>query len=329
MDQLLALRVFVRIAESGAFSKSADAMNIPRPTVTKLVQDLERHLGTKLLQRTTRRVSVTPEGAAYYERATRLIADLDDMDEAAAKARAQPRGRLRVDIGSVLANMILIPALPGFRARYPELHVDLGVGDRPIDLIGDGVDCVIRGGALADTSLVARHVADLDWVTCASPRYLRARGVPAHPSELVAREPGAKGAARVPGHAIVGYFSSLTGRAFPLEFRKGPEQVMVQGQAVVAVNESTAHLSALLSGAGLGQTFKFAAAPHLESGRLRTVLADWTRPRHPLHLVYPSHRHLSAKVRVFADWVAEVFEPFDDRRGLARLRASGSRSSAR
>jgi LysR family transcriptional regulator for bpeEF and oprC len=313
MDQLLALRVFVRIAESGAFSKAADSMNIPRPTVTKLVQDLERHLGTKLLQRTTRRVNVTPEGAAYYERATRLIDDLDEMDESAARARAQPRGRIRVDIGSVLANMILIPALPSFRARYPELHLDLGVSDRSIDLIGEGVDCVIRGGELADTSLVARRIADLDWVTCASPLYFGAHGVPRHPSELVAREPGPKDMTRVPGHAIVGYFSSLSGKAFPLEFRKGDEQVLVQGRAAVAVNESTAHLSALLTGVGLGQAFKFMVTPHLESGRLRTVLDDWTRPRHPLHLVYPSSRHLSAKLRVFVDWVAEVFAPFDDR----------------
>lgn len=313
MDQLLALRVFVRIAESGAFSKAADSMNIPRPTVTKLVQDLERHLGTKLLQRTTRRVNVTPEGAAYYERATRLIDDLDEMDESAARARAQPRGRIRVDIGSVLANMILIPALPSFRARYPELHVDLGVSDRPIDLIGEGVDCVVRGGELADTSLVARRIADLDWVTCGSPLYFGARGVPQHPSELLAREPGPTNKTPVPGHAIVGYFSSLSGKAFPLEFHKGDEQVLVQGQAAVAVNESTAHLSALLTGVGLGQAFKFMVTPHLDSGRLRTVLDDWTRPRHPLHLVYPSSRHLSSKLRVFADWVAEVFAPFDDR----------------
>ncbi|ARN19943.1 LysR substrate-binding domain-containing protein [Piscinibacter gummiphilus] len=311
MDQLLALRVFVRIAESGAFSKAADAMNIPRPTVTKLVQDLERHLGTRLLQRTTRRVSVTPEGAAYYERATRLIADLQEMDEQAAQSRAQARGRLRVDIGSVLANMILIPALPAFRARHPELHIDLGVSDRPVDLIGEGVDCVIRGGELADTSLVARRIADLDWVTCASPLYLKARGVPKHPSELAARTP--QDGDRVPGHAIVGYFSSLTGKAFPLEFHRGDEHLQVAGQAVVAVNESTAHLSALLSGAGLGQAFKFMVHPHANEGRLRTVLDDWTRPRHPLHVVYPASRHLSAKLRLFVDWIAEVFAPFDDR----------------
>ena len=180
----------VRIAESGTFSKAADSMNIPRPTVTKLVQDLERHLATKLLHRTTRRVSVTPEGAAYYERATRLI-------------------------------------------------------------------------------------ADLDWVTCASPLYLGARGVPKHPSEL-AREPESKQDTGVPGHAIAGYFSSLTGRAFPLEFRKGDEQILVQGQVVVAVNESTAHLSALLAGVGLGQAFKFmvvAAPPERQAAHRARRLA--------------------------------------------------------
>ncbi|MBW8847248.1 MAG: LysR family transcriptional regulator [Burkholderiales bacterium] len=314
MDQLLALRVFVRIAQSGAFAKTADSMNIPRATVSKLVQDLERHLGTKLLQRTTRRVNVTPEGAAYFERATRLIADLDDMDEQAARARARPSGRIRVDVGSVLANMILIPALPAFRAQYPELYVDLGVSDRPVDLIGEGVDCVIRGGDMADTSLIARRIADLDWVTCASAAYLAARGIPSHPSELMVQEPAGKEAARLPAHAIVGYFSSLTGKAFPLDFRRGDEHLVVHGSVAVGVNESTAHLSALLAGAGLGQAFKFMVTPHVEGGRLCTVLDDWTRPRHPLHVVYPSNRHLSAKLRLFVDWVAEVFAPFDDRR---------------
>jgi len=313
MDQLLALRVFVRIAESGAFSKTADSMNIPRATVTKLVQDLESHLGLKLLQRTTRSVHVTADGAAYYERAVRLIGDLDEMDEIAAHARMRPGGRIRVDVGSVLANMILIPALPAFRARYPDLRVDLGVSDRPVDLIGEGVDCAIRGGALADTSLVARRIADLDWVTCASPLYLGARGIPKHPSELVERTQDLADKSRVPGHAIAGYFSSLTGRAFPLEFQRGDEQLTIRGDTVVAVNESTAHLSALLSGVGLGQTFRFMVTPHLASGRLRTVLDDWTRPRQTLHVVYPSNRHLSAKLRVFVDWVAEVFAPFDDR----------------
>ena len=313
MDQLLALRVFVRIAETGAFARAADSLAIPRPTVTKLVQDLEAHLGTKLLQRTTRRVSVTAEGAAYYERAARLIGELEDMDADAASARVQLRGRLRVDIGSSLANLILIPALADFRARYPDIQLDLGVSDRPVDLIGDAVDCVIRGGELADTSLVARRIANLDYVTCASPVYLGARGVPKHPSELDA-QPVADTGSRAPGHAIVSYFSSLTGRPFPLHFQRGREDLVVEGRTSVGVNESTAHMTALLAGLGLGQTFRFMAESPLRSGALRSVLPDWTRPRHPLHLVYPSARHLNAKLRVFSDWVADVFAPYDDRR---------------
>ena len=316
MDQLLALRVFVRIAETGAFARAADSLAIPRPTVTKLVQDLEAHLGTKLLQRTTRRVSVTAEGAAYYERAARLIGELEEMDANAASARVQLRGRLRVDIGSSLANLILIPALPDFRARFPDIQLDLGVSDRPVDLIGDAVDCVIRGGELADTSLVARRIANLDYATCASAVYLGARGVPAHPSELAA-QPAADTTTRAPGHAVVSYFSSLTGRPFPLHFQRGSDDLVVEGRTSVGVNESTAHMTALLAGLGVGQTFRFMAEPHLRSGALRPVLSDWTRPRHPLHLVYPSARHLNAKLRVFSDWVADVFAPCDDRRAGA------------
>ncbi|GGP21188.1 LysR family transcriptional regulator [Silvimonas iriomotensis] len=314
MDNLLALRVFVRIVDAGGFAKAADAMNLPRATATKLIQDLEKQLRVRLLHRTTRQVSVTPEGAAYYERAARLIAELEEMDEAVSNSRAQLRGRIRVDVGSVLANRIVIPALPDLRARYPELQVDLGVSDRPVNLIGEGVDCVIRGGELADTSMVARHLADLDWVTVASPVYLNARGEPAHPNDLQPRQAGGADPAVLPGHAIAGYFSSLSGRAFPLEFHKDGERILVSAEPAVAVNESTAHLSTLLAGVGIGQTFRFAAAPWLRDGQLRQVLPDWTRPHHPLHLLYPVNRHRSAKLLAFADWIQGVFAPFDYRK---------------
>jgi LysR family transcriptional regulator for bpeEF and oprC len=174
MDQLLALRTFIRIAEAGTFAKAADQLNLPRSTASKLIQDLEDHLGTKLIQRTTRTVTVTPEGADYYERALRLVGELEDMDAAAAHMRAQPKGRLRVDIGSSLANLILILALPDFRKRYPDIEVYLGVSDRPVDLIGEGVDCVIRGGALSDTSLIARRICLRGPLLCRGARHARA-----------------------------------------------------------------------------------------------------------------------------------------------------------
>jgi LysR family transcriptional regulator for bpeEF and oprC len=295
MDQLLAMRVFVRIAEAGTFARAADSLNIPRATVTKLVQNLETHLGIKLLQRTTRRVTVTPEGAAYYERAMHLIAELEDMDALVANTRAAPKGRLRVDIGSSLANLILIPALPDFRARYPDIQLDLGVSDRPVDLVSDGVDCVIRGGAMLDSSLVARRIAELDYVTCASPGYIAVHGTPRHPSELER------------GHILINYFSSLTGRPFPLHFQRGDEHLDVIGHAAISVNESTAHMTALLTGLGISQTFAFMAQPYIDRGVLVPVLTEWKRSRHPLQVVYPSNRHLNARLRVFVDWVAEVF----------------------
>ncbi len=307
MDQLLALRVFARIAESGSFSKAADAMDVPRATATKLVQELERQLGVRLLQRTTRRVSLSPEGAAYYERASRLISELDDMNDSAAGTSAQPRGRLRVDIGSSLANRLLIPALADFQAHYPHLRLDLGVSDRPIDLVGEGVDCVIRGGDLPDSSLVARRLADLEWVTCAAPAYVGERGHPRHPTDLMA--PLADG-----GHAVVGYFSSLSGRHAPLEFEQADERFTVPTGTAVAVNESTAHLTALVAGLGVGQTFRCMAEPHLADGSLVELLAQWRRPHHRLSLVHPGSRQANVKIRAFSEWAAALFSHVDARR---------------
>lgn len=301
MDQLLAIRAFVRIAEAGNFSRAADQLNLPRSTVSKLIQDLEDTLGARLIQRTTRRTTVTPEGAAYYERALRLLADLDEMDAEARRVRALPGGRLRVDIGSVLANLALIPALPDFRSRYPDIELRLGVSDRPADMVGEGIDCVIRGGVLAESSLIARKLCELQMATCAHRGYVDAHGLPAHPDEL-------RG-----GHRLVGYFSSLTGRAFPLRFERDGEAVEIQPDAGAAVNESTAHVTALFAGLGIGQAFRFAIQPHLDSGALVEVLPDWDQPRFPLYVMYPQTRHMNAKVRVFVDWVVDVFARLDVR----------------
>jgi LysR family transcriptional regulator, regulator for bpeEF and oprC len=313
MDQLLAIRTFVRIAEAGNFAKAADSLNLPRSTASKLIADLEDHLGTKLIQRTTRTVTVTPEGAAYYERAMRLIGELEGMDAALSDTRSQLKGRLRVDISSSLANLILIPALPDFRGRYPDVEVYLGVSDRPIDLISEGVDCVIRGGELSDTTLIARRICELGYVTCAARSYIEAHGMPTAPSQLGH------------GHHVTSYFSSLTGKTHPLYFHRGDEIIEINLRTMAAVNESTAHLSVLLAGLGVGQTFRFFAQPHIDSGRLVAVLEDWTRPKHPLHVMYPPNRHLNAKLRVFVDWVAQVFGDVDrlDINGGSSPRDSG------
>jgi DNA-binding transcriptional LysR family regulator len=301
MDQLLALRTFVRIAEAGSFGRAADHLNIPRSTASKLIQDLEQMLGTRLIQRTTRQATVTPEGAAYYERALRLLADLDEMDGEARRTRVQPRGRLRVDIGSSLANLALIPALPAFQARYPDIDLRLGVSDRNADMVGEGIDVAIRGGELADSSLIARKLCELDMIVCTHRSYVERHGLPVHPSALE------------DGHRIVSYFSSLTGKPFNLRFERDGEVVEVQPRGNVAVNESTAHLTALVAGLGIGLNFRFQVQPWLDTGELVQVLPEWRQARMPLYAMYPQARHMNAKARVFIDWAVEVFGALDGR----------------
>ena len=289
------MRVYTRVVEAGTFTKAADSLDMPKATVTKLVQGLESHLRVKLLQRTTRRVTVTPDGATYYERASRLLADLDDIDASVANTQAHPRGRLRIDIGASSARLILIPALPEFCARYPDIEISLGVSDRPVDLISDSVDCVIRGGELTDSSLVARRIASLGWTTCATPDYLAQYGTPRHPRDLES------------GHRVVNYQSARTGRAILLRFACEGESIEIEGRGAVAVNESNAHLAAGVAGLGLIQTLAFMAQPHVARGELVPVLSEWQPALHPVYVVYPANRHLSHRLRAFIDWAAELF----------------------
>lgn len=302
MDQILAIRTFVRVAEAGSFAKAADSMNLPRSSVSKLVQDLEAHLGTKLVERTTRSVTMTTEGVTYHERALRLLADLDDMDGTVAGARSTPKGKLRVDIGSVLANEILIPALADFQLQYPDIDLMLGVSDRSADLIGEGIDCVIRGGALPDSPMMARKLCELDYVLCAAPGYLNGREPPVHPDDVQA-------------HRVVSYFSASSGKRFPLRFQRADERIeYAPGSEGISVNESTAHLNALLAGLGIGQSFGFLARPHIERGSLVEFLPEWKPENHTLHLVYPADRFPNPRLRGFADWAARIFERVDARR---------------
>jgi len=241
-------------------------------------------------------VSVTPDGAAYYERASRLLADLDELEASMGNAQINPQGRLRVDVGSSVANLLIIPALSTFFERFPDIQLDLGVSDRPVDLIGDNVDCVIRGGELQDQSLVARRIGTLPFVTVVSPDYLRRSGAPQTPQEL-----------EQDGHRMVNFFSPRTGRLMPNEFVKDGVQLALDSSHRIAVNESNAYLAAALAGLGVSQMVTFMAAPHLADGTLVQVLPDWEVPPIPVYVVYPPNRHLSAKVRSFVDWAAELF----------------------
>ncbi|TFW07762.1 LysR family transcriptional regulator [Oxalobacteraceae bacterium OM1] len=295
MDQLAAMRAFTRVVEAGTFTKAADLLDMPNATVTKLVQSLEQHLRVKLLQRTTRRVSVTPEGATYYEKAVRLLAELDDIDSGFQATQNRPRGRLRVDMGSSTATLLVIPALPEFLARYPEIQIDVGISDRHVDLISDNVDCVIRGGELTDLSLVARPIGKSAWVTCASPGYLKERGTPRHPSEIEQ------------SHLVAGYVSTRTSRVVPMRFARGAEEHEIIGTPGIRVNESNGHVAAALAGLGIIQTFWYMARSHVQAGTLVPILDEWRPARYPFYVVYPPNRYVSNRQRVFIDWLADRF----------------------
>ncbi len=295
MDQVAALRVFVRIVETGSFTQAAASLATPKPTVTKLVQQLEAHLQTKLLSRTTRRLAVTSDGAAYYERAVQVLADLEDMDASVSASQARPKGRLRIDMSAAVAQEIILPALGGFFERYPDIQLDIGTSDRQADLLAENVDCVIRAGAIGDLSLVARRIGEMHMATVAAPAYLLRHGTPAHPSALES------------GHCVVSYFRARTGRHLPFGFVRDGERLEIAGRYQAALNDAGTYLVAGLAGHGIIQAPHFMVQGHVMAGRLVQVLPGWAVPPIPLHVVYPPNRHLSTRLRVFVDWVAGLF----------------------
>ncbi|MGQ7956910.1 LysR family transcriptional regulator [Pseudomonas sp. SP16.1] len=295
MDRFDAMQAFARVVETGSFTKAAATLHMSKTSVTQLVQQLEARLRVRLLNRTTRRVKVTADGVAYYERVVRLLADMDDAETSLSSASLAPRGRLRVDVPSPLARMLLIPALPEFYARYPEIQLSMGVSDRIVDIIGENVDCVVRGGEITDQSLVARHVADLQLGVYATPGYLQRRGTPAHPREL---EEGR--------HSTVGFLWSRTGKALPYAMQRGAESMEAQGRPLLTVDDGNAYLAAGLAGLGILWLPHYMAKPHLASGELLPLFEDWQMAPMPMYLAFPPNRHVSAKLRVFIDWVAEL-----------------------
>ncbi|WP_421546946.1 LysR family transcriptional regulator [Pseudomonas sp. QD4] len=295
MDRFNAMRVFTRIVELGGFAKAADSLQMPRASVTILIKQLEAHLGVQLLHRTTRQVSPTLDGAAYYQRCVQLLADLEETEAAFSATRRNPRGTLRIDMPAGVGRLIVIPALPAFSARYPAIELEIGLNDRPVDLIREGVDCVLRGGLCLDDSLVARPLVLMEQVTCASPGYLEHHGTPQSLDELG-------------GHQVVEYFSSVSGKRYGLEFEVGEEVRLVDLPKQVAVNSADGYLAACEAGYGLVQTPYYHVAQQLADGRLRQVLRDVPPPRLPLTALYPPQRHLSTRVRVFVDWLVELFD---------------------
>ncbi|MGQ3213605.1 MAG: LysR family transcriptional regulator [Shinella sp.] len=294
MDQLSAMRAFLRVVETGNFTRASSALGMPKATVSNLIQNLETHLQTKLLNRTTRRVMVTTDGALYYERAIQIVTEIDELDGSLSHSRTSPSGRLRVEMAGAFADLLVIPALGDFHEKYPDIHIDLGVGDRTVDYLAENVDCALRGGAPGDQSLIARRVAEIDVVACAAPSYIKTFGVPQHPSDLET------------SHHCVNYFLAQTNRTMPFEFEKDGEKIEVNSRYLVSVNDARSYLAAALSGLGVAPLPHFMATEALASGQLVPVLPGWRSEPIPLYIVYPPNRHLSNKVRVFVDWIVRL-----------------------
>ncbi len=309
MDRLQAMSVFVRVVDCGGFTRAAEVLRMPKATVTTLVQQLEAHLGVKLLNRTTRRVSVTADGAAYYERCVRILAEVDDTETAMRRTRGTATGRLRIDVPAGFGRRVLMPALPDFVRRYPDVRLEVGCGDRPVDLLEEGVDCVVRGGDPGDDALVARRVGSLRFICCATPAYLAEYGEPRHPHDLAR-------------HRCVNYFSAKTGRMYPWDFTRDGERIELAVEGPVAANDSEAYIAAGLAGLGIFQAVAAEMGGHLAREEVRQVLADWAIDPLPIYVMYPQNRHLSAKVRAFVDWVAELLE-----RGAAEPSAAAAAPS--
>ena len=291
MDRFNAMLVFTRIVELGGFAKAADSLQMPRASVTVLIKQLEAHLGVQLLHRTTRQVSPTLDGVAYYQRCVLLLADLEEAE--GLFRSSQPKGTLRVEMPAAVGRLVVLPALPEFTDRYPQVELEVGLNDRPVDLIREGVDCVIRGGLTMDDSLVARPLVQMDQVTCASPAYLLAHGVPQSLDDLS-------------GHQVVEYFSSASGKRYGLEFQVGDQVRLPDLPKRLAVNSAEGYLAACVAGYGLVQTPHYHVAQLLREGRLQEVLSDCLPPRLALTALYPQHRQLSPRVRVFVDWLVEL-----------------------
>jgi LysR family transcriptional regulator, regulator for bpeEF and oprC len=292
MDKLQAMTLFVRVVEAQSFSKAAETLSMPRSSVTTTIKNLEAHLGTPLLRRSTRSLSLTEAGGRYFASCQAILSDIESAETDVSVRTSAPRGRIRVDMPGVIGRSIIVPRLREFEDQYPDIELVLGLSDRPSDLIYEGIDCAIRTGELADSTLVARRLGVLNWLTCASPRYLKQYGEPDSVASLAA-------------HRTINYLSNATGRPLDWRFCVDGENVTVTMRSRFSVNETEAYLQCGLEGLGLIQISEFAASAYLRSGRLKEVLANARCAPVPISIVYPQAR-ATAAVRTFVDWVVAI-----------------------
>ncbi|NLU18422.1 MAG: LysR family transcriptional regulator [Serratia liquefaciens] len=292
MDRIDAMRLFTRVVEQRSFTQAAQDLNLPRSTVTDAIKQLETRLQVRLLQRTTRHVSPTLDGEAYYQRCLTILADIEDAEMAFAGAK--PRGLLRIDVHGTLARHFLLPEMPDFLTQYPDIELFMSEGDRLVDPVREGIDCVVRVGKLKDSDMVARRLGELEEVTCAAPDYLQRFGTPHSISELA-------------GHRMVGFRSSASGTLMPLEFTVAGQTQQVTLPCTVSVSAAESLVAAARMGLGIIQVPRYHLRDSLDNGTLLPLLPQFPSTPMPVSLLYPRNRQLSPRVRVFIDWFSKVF----------------------
>lgn len=298
MDRFTAMRMFTRVVELRSFTRAAESLGVPKATLSANIQELEGLLCVKLLNRTTRQVSPTTDGAAYYDNALRLLQDLEETEASLTHAVTTARGRLRVD-ASASARDIIIPELPAFFERYPDIQLELGCSDRPVDLVQENVDCVIRSGDIVEHSLTGRKIGEFQNITCGTPGYFARHGRPQTVADLEE-------------HVFINYFSSRTGKMRNCVFEKDGARITHRGKHQVALNDGEAYIRAGIAGLGLFQTARHSVQAYINVGIVEQVLQDYSADTTIFHLLYPPNRHLTAKVRVFSEWVAAVFSELEN-----------------
>jgi len=292
MDRFDAMHLFTRVVDRRSFTQAAHDLDLPRSTATQVIQQLEQRLGVRLLQRTTRTVRPTLDGEAYYRRCLAILDDIEDAE--GAFSGAVPKGMLRVEVQGTIARHFVLPGLPQFLERYPGIEIAMSESDRWVDIVREGVDCVLRYGALPDSDLVARAVTSLERITCAAPAYLDRHGRPRTLDDLA-------------GHHTVGLRSITTGGIAPFEFGTGDQMVRMDLPAPLSVTGTESFLDGVCLGLGIAQMPVFHVARALAEGRLERILPDHPLPPGPVSILYPRSRQLSPRVRVFIDWVVQQF----------------------
>jgi len=296
MDQIRAMQIFKAVADARSFTQAAEQLDLPRPSVTNAVQAIEQQLGVRLLQRTTRKVSLTVEGTLYLERCRALLNDLEDMNALFLNAGRKPSGTIRVDMPARLAHLTAIPALPGFCQLYPEINVRVNSNDRIVDIVGEGIDCAVRVGTLRDSTLIARPLGAMEQINVGSREYLDAHGRPVTLADLSA-------------HYAVNFFSSQTGRDLPWEYVDGQGAVQTLAmRSRVSVGSTDAYVAACRAGLGLVQVPRHGTDALIASGELEEILPAHRPPPLPVSIVYSHNRQLSPRVRVFVDWLAATLK---------------------